>query len=239
MCRLQRSAFAAAMAATMAAGAHAADGPGPAPAFPPIVQAPPPQVEQFTSGWYLRGDIGYRFNNLDSVSALTGPNPVNNEISDSLVLGIGAGYKVNWFRTDVTLDYGGRMSYDGTRSIAGDYSAKIDSYTALFNVYFDLGTWSGFTPYIGGGVGGSFLRGRDFAWRNNTARVDAIKRWNLGWAGMAGIGYAVSPNLSLDLGYRYIDLGDATTNYDTANNQLYLNGLTAHEIRIGARYLLD
>ncbi len=232
---LPKTVIAAALTAMLAAGAHAAD----APSMPPIFQAPPLSVVEFTSGWYLRGDVGYRLNDLGTVTALTGPNPTENNIPDATLLGIGAGYKSGWFRADVTLDYGGRNAYTGTRVVPGDYAAKIDSYTALFNVYFDLGTWAGFTPYVGGGIGGSFLRGRDFAWRNTTIPLDGFNRWNLGWAWMAGVSSAISPNITIDLGYRYIDLGDATTNYDTSGNQLFVNGLSAHEIRIGARYHLD
>ncbi|MBI4274534.1 MAG: porin family protein [Rhizobiales bacterium] len=238
MSSLLRIVFAAALTTTLATNGQAADAPSMAP-LPPIIQAPPSPVIEFTSGWYLRGDIGYRFNNLGTVTALIGPNPTNNTIDDGILLGVGGGYKSGWFRADVTLDHGGQITYEGTRSLPNDYKAKVDSYTVLFNVYFDLGTWSGFTPYIGGGIGGSFLRGRDFARVNTTIPRDGFERWNLGWAWMAGVSSAISPSVVIDVGYRYIDLGDATTNFDSTNNQLFLNNLTAHEVRIGARYLFD
>lgn len=232
---LPKTIVTAALTAMLAVPVQAAD----APPLPPIIEAPSLPVVEFASGWYLRGDVGYRFNDFDNVTALNGINPTNNTINDAVLLGVGAGYKSGWFRADVTLDYGGRGSYEGTRTVSGDLTARVESYTALFNVYFDLGTWSGLTPYVGGGIGGSFLRGRDFARRDNTAPLEAFTRWNLGWAWMAGISSTISPNVVVDLGYRYIDLGSATTNYDTSGNQLFINDLTAHEIRLGARYLLD
>jgi opacity protein-like surface antigen len=238
MGRLQTYALTAALTLMLAAQAQAADAP-PIEPLPPVIPQPPSVVEEFTSGWYLRGDIGYRFNDLGTVTALKGANPTNNEIDDSVLLGVGAGYKSGWFRADVTFDYGGNLAYTGTRSVPGDLTGKVDSYTTLFNVYFDLGTWSGLTPYIGGGVGGSFIRGRNFAVRNTTIPLDGFNRWNLGWAWMAGVSSALSPSVVIDLGYRYIDLGDATSNFDTTGNQYFLNHLTAHEIRLGARYLFD
>ena len=33
--------------------------------LPPLVQKAPVFVEEYQSGWYLRGDIGYRMNDLD------------------------------------------------------------------------------------------------------------------------------------------------------------------------------
>jgi len=41
------------------------------------------------------------------------------------------------------------------------FSTKIDAVSALANVYLDLGTWAGFTPYIGGGGGMSYLRSKN------------------------------------------------------------------------------
>ena len=39
---------------------------------------------------------------------------------------------------------------------------------------------------------------------------DASK-WNFAWALHAGLGYKVSPNFTLELAYRYVDLGDGVT----------------------------
>ena len=76
------------------------------------------------------------------------------------------------------------------------------------------------------------------------APPDGIKdtsRWNLSWAYMAGISYRFTPNLLVDVSYRYLKLGDAVSGpeppaYTTPNN---LRDLSAQEIRIGLRWMLD
>ncbi len=135
------------------------------PSEPPLLQsAPPLLVDEFSSGWYLRGDVGYRWNDVDSVANVNPPPGVRgNDLDTSWLVGAGVGYKWEWFRTDFTLDYGTKSEFtaDSNRR-ANDFTAKIDSVTGLVNVYGDLGTWYGFTPYVGVGVGFAHLQAADF-----------------------------------------------------------------------------
>ena len=118
-------------------------------------QKPEPKFQELLSGWYIRGDLGYRWNSLESFEA---PAPVtSHEYRNGLSATFGAGHKIDWFRADVTIDRGWRTSYSGTTATGGasqpQYSAKIDALSLLVNGYVDFGTWSGFTPYVGAGVG--------------------------------------------------------------------------------------
>ncbi len=233
--------FAAAIpfALLLAGAAHAAD--LPMPPLPPLVQKAPVLVEEYASGWYLRGDFGYRFNAIGDVLATVAPNPSNTRVDDSIAVGGGLGYKAGWFRADATFDYGARASYRGdTPAASANYTTKIDTYTVLGNAYLDLGTWSGFTPYVGGGAGGSFLRTGDFATAVPAmSGTPILGRWQFTWAAMGGFSYAFAPKVLLDLGYRYINFGDALTQFDAVPNQLNLKNLAAQEVRIGVRYTLD
>jgi opacity protein-like surface antigen len=90
--------------------------------------------------------------------------------------GLGGGYRfTDHLRLDATWDYHNGPSrnrsgavicpyfltpvgaagylYDTTQTCAGFSSAKQHDNTFLGNAYFDLGTYSGFTPYVGGGLG--------------------------------------------------------------------------------------
>ena len=53
-----------------------------------------------------------------------------------------------------------------TSTLRGDaqpqYTTKIDALSLLANFYIDLGTWVGFTPYVGAGAGVTYLRSRDY-----------------------------------------------------------------------------
>jgi opacity protein-like surface antigen len=173
---------------------------------PPIINAPRAPWLELGSNWYLRGDFSYRM--YDDVSAgISGPE-------DAGVFGLGVGYKFNnWLRADVTVDYAFRTELTG---LAG---ARFWNSATLVNGYVDLGTWWGVTPYVGAGVGASY---------NHLDLLAGDGRWNFAWAGMVGAAYHLSQNLSVDFGYRYVDLG-SVSNLD----------FTAHEFRIGFRYLLD
>ena len=218
------------------AEARAADLP-PLPPLPPAVYRAP--VIEENSGWYLRGDLGYRLNVVGSVSSAIAPDPSNNRIDDAFAIGLGAGYKWSWFRSDLTVDYAFPASYHGdTPGYSPDFSAKFQSLTALGNVYFDLGTWSGITPYFGAGVGGAYVRSTSFSSASSPTSAVSRDQWNFAWAAMAGFSYCFTPNLLVDIGYRYLDQGQATTGLTSAGDQLSLKNLTAHEIRAGVRWAL-
>jgi opacity protein-like surface antigen len=221
--------------------AKAADLPPPSLSLPPSIQKAPALVDELSSGWYLRGDIAYRMNRLGSVTNLVGPQPTSNKIDRSGAIGVGVGYKMNWFRADVTVDYGFKTKYWGdTVFLSPDFTARVDSITALFNVYGDLGTWFGITPYIGVGIGGSNLGTSNFSEASLPAVPEPTRnaRWNTAWAWMAGLSYNVSENLAIDLGYRRINMGDALTNPDFFGNRLTFGKFSADEIRAGLRWSL-
>ena len=213
---------------------------------PPPALEPPPPAEMAFNGWYLRGDVGFGASANKSGVVQT-PDVLssaiwagwydgaategsfNNSISTSGIVGLGVGYQFNnWLRFDVTGEYrgGSRMQSlylindpgGSNQTQAADfYSGDLSSFVGLINGYADLGTWSGFTPYVGAGVG--------FA-RNTLSGVTDISYNTIGgaqtssggiaadhstlgfaWALMAGVAFDVTQNLKLDVNYRYLDLG--------------------------------
>jgi opacity protein-like surface antigen len=218
-------------------GAAAADMPQGYP-MPPVVQPVP--VETILSGWYARGDAAYRLNQLGSIDTELAPGAINKRIDDAFAVGLGFGYKWNWIRTDVTVDYGFDANYrSDSAAFAPDYSAKISTVTSLANLYFDLGTWFGITPYVGAGAGAAFVRMSDFASASYPGSPVSNDRWNFAWAAMGGLSYAFSPHLLVDIGYRYLDQGYAQSGVVApapSNQQVTIKDLTAHEVRAGVRY---
>ena len=69
-------------------------------------------------------------------------------------------------------------------------------------------------------------------------------QWNLAWALHAGLGFQVTENLIFDLGYSFVDLGNART--DTAynsdpresrpNDGFKFKTITSHDVNFGLRY---
>jgi opacity protein-like surface antigen len=206
---------------------------------------PPPSIAPLSlptasPAWYLRGDLGYYWGTMGGAQSTPGfPSPTGNDNGNGFVGGVGAGIKTGWLRTDVTIDYTA-MKYSGTIAAPGDVSAKIDAVTALFNGYFDLGTWYGITPYLGAGGGVANLRTHDFASTVAPPFTGGLSnsQWKFGWAVMAGVGYSIAPNLTLDAGYRYVNFGDATTASDGFGSTT-LKNLAAHEVRVGVRWSFD
>jgi len=200
--------------AALTQGARAADMPSlPPPSIP--IQPVAPVTWLSTGASYLRGDIGYR------------------------IATFGAGIKTSWLRTDLTLDYVSPTRYTGKYVAPGDTTAKVQAVTALFNGYFDLGTWYRLTPYVGGGAGVGHVSIRDFQSTNAPPFANGDDdQWKFVWAGMAGVGWAVAPNLSLDLGYRYLSFGNLHTGSDAAGSMTFRN-VAGHEVRVGLRWSFD
>jgi opacity protein-like surface antigen len=208
--------------------------------MPPILQKPPVVVEEFGSNWYLRGDIGYRAQRLSGSASWNGFGISDAATDNTFMFGGGVGYKWNFLRVDVTADYGLQAKVRGSVPAGPSLAMQVDTFTALFNVYADLGTWYGFTPYVGGGVGGVNLRADDYS--NSLlpgTTIPSSNRWAFAWALMAGVSYNVAPSTQIDLGYRYLRLGDPQSGIDTLGGSFTANGLSANEVRFGVRYFMN
>lgn len=220
--------------------------------YAPPIDYPPVPIE-IVSGWYLRGDIGYKwYKDPNGRFDVAGYGDMSNEsLDDTGVIGLGFGYQYNsHFRTDITIDYewAGRFRGDlpcpapcggGGGGLFSEESADISAWTGLINGYFDFGTWSGFTPYVGAGVGASLVIVDDVAFVNpdgTTGTYGGDEEWNFAWALMAGASYDLSHKLALDLNYRYLSLGDGKSDVALFNTVIDYEDLAAHEVRIGLRY---
>lgn len=238
---------------------------GAAPAYAADIQeAPIVEVQQF-GGWYLRGDIGMSNQRLDKLDYFRFSEPevfgFNNDGDfDSGITGqIGVGYQFNdWFRGDVTAQYRGKTKFDAqdyydTDGIPGggdngtnDYTAKKSEWLFLANAYADLGTYAGITPYVGAGIGASRNTISNFRDVNVVTGGGGYagdeSEWNLAWALHAGVGIKATERMTIDLGYSYVDLGDAKTgtfyNNDgsTGGESVKFKDITSHDFKLGVRY---
>ncbi len=189
---------------------------------------------------------------------------------------LGAGYQFNrWFRSDLIFDFHqpiqsvhqgvGRQCLTGmagvgptpyqyevpyTATCTPDLKATLKSYDILLNGYVDAGTWYGFTPYVGAGLGLSFgyagatshyIQNNGVPY--NATYVDAInggtynqfwdrsvskQYYNFAYAFMGGVAYDIFPHTKLDVGYRYTHLG-----------QILGTNVATQEVRAGLRYMVD
>ena len=243
MAKLSTYALAGALAFALApAAVRAADLPE-----PPLLE--PVEPVEFGSSWYLRGDIGYKtYRNPDVRYSST--KFVKEDLDETGMVGGGVGYKFNnWIRADLTLDYEFKSDFKGRLfcpcAPGGDpfsrEKAEVSAFTTLANVYFDLGTWHGFTPYVGAGAGASRIKVSDYSFVNpdgTSGSVGGSSNWDFSWALMAGVGFEVTDNLMIDAGYRYLNLGDGKTK-SFNGSAIKFKDLEAHEVRVGFRYMID
>jgi len=233
--------------------------------------APPPYaapvVEDF-GGWYLRGDIGFSNQRVDRLNNALDANLTSsaqtNNFNTAGIFGLGVGYKFNnWFRGDVTGEYRGNSQFFGTDHITyvggvgtDTYHATKNEWVVMANAYVDLGTWWCITPFIGAGVGGARVAINGFTDQglaNNgggalpgLAYGDSFAKWNLAWAVHAGLAYKVTPNFTVELAYRYLDMGDGLTGdlrrfdgVNTVNNPTTFKNITSHDLKLGVRWDLN
>ena len=236
-----------------------------------LLLPPPPPLEPMAppvfGGWYLRGDVGVGITQLGKISSTFDAGFVAPDVrfdsatlGDSAFVGLGVGYQFNnWLRADITGEYRTGAHFSAIESYApptcpvvggrcyDNYSGQVSSAVVLANGYVDLGTWYGITPFVGAGVGvanstvsgltdtGVTVGGFGFAPTHTST--------NLAWAATAGLDYAITPNLKLEISYRYLDMGDvrsgaiSCTNTPVCGHEVQKFHLASHDIRIGMRWM--
>lgn len=245
-------------AAVFPAGAGAADLYGGHGYAPMPVSSPAPS-------WYFRLDGGYSaFDDPkmveNGVYTLT-----DTEIDGAWSLGGGVGYYFTRnIRADITYEKRFESEARGTlrdraTGIAGTREFGLDTNLVMFNAYYDFDTRSFFTPYIGVGLGIAHHETKDGTVAlagGGTGNIAGESTTEAAGALMAGASVALlggvrrsgsikdaaveTGNLYLDVGYRFLYLGETTTGPLEANNVTSndptVEQIHAHEVRFGLRY---
>ena len=73
-----------------------------------------------------------------------------------------------------------------------------------------------------------------------------MSKWNFAWALHAGLAYKVTPNFTVELAYRYLDMGDGLTGdlrtfdgINNINNPMTFKNITSHDLKLGVRWDLS
>ena len=247
------------------------------PIYGGLLQSAPELVPvEIGTGWYLRVDGSYDFEqDYDGTIGVYSPFDEASVPQDELRLedgfnvGGGFGYSLTeYLRADVTARYGKSDSESFTDLSGGcgvgtecDFRGSSDARTweLMANAYVDLGTFAGFTPYVGGGLGavnvsyddasGTFCAS-DFVDPATpgcgSLDLDGEDSWRFAYALSAGVAYSVNRSISVDLGYRYLNVeGGEMYNLPLDSEGLPGSSLTAeddgfdrHTIMAGLRYSL-
>ncbi|WP_158811475.1 outer membrane protein [Beijerinckia sp. L45] len=244
--------------------AHAAD----------LFLPPPPPVEpayvpvEFSGAFYLRGDVGIGISDLRTRAStfdefVPDVRYEQHNLDDSGFIDLGVGYKFNnYFRADVTGEYrtGAHFSaiesynqgffntpQDGSR-LNDTYNGSIRTIAGLVNGYVDLGTWYCLTPYIGAGVGVANVKVSSIVDQGQTGGFgysQSKSQTNFAWALMTGVAFNVTPSTKIELGYRYLNMGNVSSNaivcqdQGTCPNEVQHYKLASQDIKLGVRYSFD
>jgi len=190
---------------------------------------PPPQPPEAccASDWYLKGFLGITGYDVDSIDTPLFDTAdftiFDTGFEGSGFAGLGLGYKFNDWLT-----------------------ATLKSWVSLANFYWDIGCWQGITPYVGGGVGYAKNWIGDYTDINvpnaGVAFANTHSDGSFAWAVHAGLSCDVTRNFTVDLAYRYLDIGDAQSGtihaYDNSGVApgLEFNDITSHDVMLSARY---
>jgi opacity protein-like surface antigen len=203
------------------------------------------------SGISIGGGVGYQFNDWFRV--------------DGTIDRFGGNFSGSTFANQPCVTATALINplYVGTACASND-AQDYSAYQFMANAYVDLGTYVGVTPYVGAGIGMTSMNWGDLtnssycvagtaACPTGPAATTILpvthtgaNDWRLTYSVMAGLGYQVSKNVKLDLGYRYskIDSGNQF-NFDAATATAGASGVQGkdagydrHEVRLGFRYSL-
>lgn len=231
------------------------------PPEPMPVPAPVPAAACCGGGFYLKGFMGISNQNADDITndfIEAGDFViVSHEFDSSPFIGLGIGYQFDrHFRFDLTGEYRSRSTFRGLDFNQGvapittnQYDGTKDEWLMLTNAYWDITTFKGITPYVGAGVGLANVNLRNFKDVNINVPGGAVhwaedgSEWNFAWALHAGLAYEVSDALTLDVGYRYVNMGDGTTgnftSYDptvTSPGPITVKDIDSHDVMLGLRW---
>lgn len=212
------------------------------------------------SGWYARIDAAHSVGNGGKGARVLG---LSGDVgggylreSEDFSGGAGIGYRFNdILRADVTARYG---SYDAAgaadaNAFCGvgcrlDMAGRRDVVDLDANLYADLGTIMGITPYVGAGIGASHISyeavaasvcsGGACVAASDIAGQDG---WRTSYSLMAGAAYALSGTISVDAGYRYTHTGGGDAfeaGFAQGDILVQDKGADRHLVTVGLRFRL-
>ena len=175
------------------------------------------------AGWYLGASVGGVFPGGLSNQPLTATNGgVTANISQGFNLNTGwsvagqAGYRWDGPRVEGEFLYQNFGRSATTIAVTGAGlqpfyqtvgSSSISSYSAFVNGYYDFKTRSQFSPYVGAGLGVTWLDSGGQTSSGFTVQTPGLSKSVLAYQAKAGVMYKLSSMTSLFLQYRYMGTG--------------------------------
>lgn len=199
---------------------------------------------------YVSGKVSYDWNRDKSKLAQNGAIVNKAHLNDeTFAYHVAYGVQAGFVRGEMELNYSNPQTHKSTVVAAGnvagvadahatDLKMKINKHSLMFNAYFDFLNCTSWTPYVGAGLGTSWLKAKQFAYTEGGKSKNFDKStYTLGWQVMAGITYKINSNWAVDAGYRFADLG-RIRKHEIINdvNQTAKIKIRDHSALLGIRY---
>ena len=231
-------------------------------AMPGLAQAdvlpPLPSLDQTDSiddgdsgaNWYLRGSLGVSLPSSPAVQPHVVPGATTNgeDLKTGWAVGGAVGYQWGWLRGDLSLDYLGQRDFSERftgacgAACTGTLKGQFSAVPVLANIYYDIGTWKGVTPYLGAGLGVAHVQWDSLKLSGQCSgpcpSTSGDGHWRFAWQVGAGVSYAVSEKVSVDADYRLLNLGSSGAG-STAQGNLAVDTMWDNEVRVSLRYKLN
>jgi len=190
----------------------------------------------FAAGPYVGGNVGAVLLSTSSFAA-TDNAADGGELKNKTGFGLGlvGGFDFGTYRLEGEFAY--RKNNNKEVTFTGDptepLTGDVSSMALMVNGYYDFRTVSPtFVPYLGAGIGGARVKGKMIHQDSSTIVSDSDTVFAYQFA--AGIGYVVSKELTLDLGYKYF--ATAKPEFQDPDGKKIKGEYASHNIYLGARF---
>ncbi|MDR3361894.1 MAG: outer membrane beta-barrel protein [Desulfovibrio sp.] len=190
------------------------------------------------TGWHGKNELGVSssYTGTGQGSYSEGAQHANTLVGGALAIGYDFDKKYE-IPVRAELEYGVWSKLSGETSLGTNLDAvysgagvtmlvdmkfEMDIQTLMANLYWDFKNSTAFTPYVGAGLGLAFIQARAIVMGSGgSATVGSFSaekdtgirgQTNFAWQVGAGCSYAFTDAVSVDLGYRFVSLGNVETN---------------------------
>lgn len=180
------------------------------------------------SGWYLGGEGGWTA--LGNQEGHLPPRVFPQTFDNGYALGVRAGYRFGPWRVEEEFRHqSNSLNHFARHPAEGERGADM----LMTNAIYDLDIGLPVSPHLGAGIGLVALHDEAQVAVLGIPSVDDDTEWAFGYQAIAGLSYAIAPEVSADLDYRYMA---TTTPHFTTAPGLIVDGVFTGDKRFASAY---
>ncbi|MBQ8481472.1 MAG: porin family protein [Alphaproteobacteria bacterium] len=184
---------------------------------------------------YVSGKVSYDWNRDKIKNVFDGVSHHTKLTDENYASHVAYGVQAGFVRGELEVNNSMPLSAKSTATDGTDLKMKVYKYSAMANAYFDFLNCTSWTPYVGAGLGTSWLKAKQFAYADGAKTKNFDKSvYNLAYQAMAGVAYKINSHWTVDAGYRFADLGRIRKHEVTGQNVKLK--VRDHSALLGVRY---